>query len=490
MQKNIRRIILICFLVAAALCLRLYKIGDTTEFLGDQGRDGLAIYKAVEQRTVPVVGPTVGAGQYTGPFYYYLIAPAFLLFGFNPVVPAIAMCVLSVVAILLFLYVASSLFGFQVAYIVSWLMACSPILIMQDRRLWNPTPIPFFVLLLVVSLSLVGKKKKYWGFLPMAVAATALIQLHYVNAISLIPTGIVCIAIVIHRVKNDTKKSIWLWIAGAVIVGGALLYPFLVYEANRGFIDITRSFATMSYKDTLFSKRAYIMNAGEIVIALWKYVIALEHKGALIGIACVVLLVNGIKRSRESLLFVVWFCFGVCVLAFYKDTIQPQYAYQLIPVVFLLLAGALSSVHTRMIIVVSIGAAICAGCISWTAIHPYKIIDADLPRITAITEKIALLADGQPFAFTVMNSRSFNDLHIRYFFKLYGLSSVSIDEVDNKRLFIICENACPEAPPAGKLSIMCWSEICPLDTPNVPFDKWKYEKAEHVGNSVLFLYSR
>ena len=491
MQKNIKRAILIVFLITASLCLRVYAIHDTTEFLGDQGRDGLAIFEAMEQRKPPVAGPTVGAGQYTGPLYYYLIAPAFVLFGFNPVVPAVAMCILSVAAILLFLYVASSIFGFQVAYIVSCLMACSPMLIMQDRRLWNPTPIPFFVLLLITSLFLVGKKKKYWGFLTMAVAAAALIQLHYVNAISLIPAGIFCIGIVIYQTKQDKKKAIWFWIIGAVVLGSALLYPFIAYEAQRGFIDITGSLTTITYgEEQIFSKRAYVTNVIEIATSLWKYGIALENKGLLIGIACVVLLVNVLKRKRESVVFVLWFCFGVGALAFYKDTIQPQYWYQCIPIVFLLFAGLLSGLHKRLIVIVSIGVVVLASCISWTAIHPYKVDDPDVPRITGITEEIVLLVDGQPFAFTVMNSRSFNDLHIRYFFKLYGIASVPIDDVTNSRLFIICENACPETPPQGKVHVMCSSEVCPLDTPTISFDEWKYEKTEKVGNSALFLYTR
>lgn len=490
MQKYIKRAILITILIVASFCLRVYAIYDTTEFLGDQGRDGLAIFTALEQRKPPVVGPTVGAGQYTGPLYYYLIAPAFLLFGFNPIVPAVAMCMLSVAAILLFLYVASSVFGFQVAYIVSSLMACSPLLIMQDRRLWNPTPIPFFVLLLITSLFLVGKKKQYWGFLTMAVSAAALLQLHYVNAISLIPAAIVCISIVIYQIKKDTKKTIWLWMIGSVFLGIALIYPFIAYEARHGFIDITGSFATMTYGDEVFSKRGYVMNVGEIVSSLWKYVIALENKGLLIGIACAVLLVNVCKRKVESLVFVLWFCFGVGVLAFYKDTMQPQYGYQFIPVVFLLLAGVLSGIHKKMVVIVSLFVVVVASCISWTSLHPYTVTDPDLPRITGITEEIVSLADNYPFAFTVMNSRSFNDLHIRYFFKLYGISSVPIDDVTNNRLIIICENACPETPPQGKLSIMCSTEVCLLDKPIVPFDVWQYEKTVKVGNSALFLYSR
>jgi len=156
----------------------------------------------------------------------------------------------------------------------------------------------------------------------------------------------------------------------------------------------------------------------------------------------------------------------------------------------LLFAGALSGMHKKMVVIVSILAVVLASYISWTSIHPYKVEDPDLPRITQIAKKVSTLMEGQTFAFTVMHSRSFNDLHIRYFFHLYGITSVSIDDPSNKTLMIICENGCLEKPIEEKISVMCSTEVCPLDKPTVPFDVWEYEKTERVGNSALYLYSR
>ena len=491
MNTSLKRNILIVLLLATALFFRLYAIGNTAEFLGDQGRDGLEVTTAIEDRKLFVTGPTVGAGYFTGPLYYYLIAPSYFLFPNSPIAPIVEMCVIGVAAVILFLYVASQLFGFRVAYIISILWAVSPLMLIQDRRLWNPTPIPFFVLLLIASLLWVFKQKKYWGYLTAAFAVSALLQLHYVNTISIVFIVFVWIFAEMNQMKRKYTKKRYMWMLGAVLLFVASIGPFLWYESQHNFFDIAGSMSTFMHgQDQVFSKRVYIAALGKVTASLWKYVSAINSQGVLLGIAVFVLVVNGIRRVFETRVLVLWFCFGVSVLALYKDTIQPQYWYQLIPVVFLLFAGLLSGVHKRMVVIVSIVIAVLASCISWTSIHPYKVDDPDLSRITAITQKMASLTEGQSFAFTVMHSRSFNDLHIQYFFKLYGIPAVSIEDTTNNRLFIICENGCLEKPIEKKVSIMCGAEICPLDKPDVDFSIWKYVKTEWVGTSAIYLYAR
>ena len=491
MYRNLKRNLLIVFLLGVALFLRLYTIGNTAEFLGDQGRDGLAITASLEERKLFVTGPTVGAGYYTGPLYYYLMTPSYLLFPNSPIAPIIEMCIISVAAVALFLSVASQLFGFRVAYIVSILWAISPLMLLQDRRLWNPTPIPFFVLLLIASLLWVFKQKKYWGYLTGALAVSVLLQLHYVNAISIVYIALVWLLAEMNQMKQKQNKKRYVWMIGAVFLFVASIGPFLWYESQHAFFDIAGSMSTfIRGQDQVFSKRAYIAAVGKVIASLWKYVSASNSQILLLGIAVFVLVVNGIRKVFVTRALVVWFCFGVSVLALYKDTMQPQYWYQLIPIVFLLFAATLSHVHKKMIVVVSVLIVVVASCISWTSIHPYKVEDPDLPRITQVTKKVSTLMQGRPFTFTVMHSRSFNDMHIRYFFYLYGITPTSIDDPSNKTLIIICENGCLEKPIEKTISIMCSTEVCPLDKPTVPFDVWHYEKTEKVGNSALYLYTR
>ncbi|MCR4263253.1 MAG: hypothetical protein NUV98_00860, partial [Candidatus Roizmanbacteria bacterium] len=97
-------ILLISFFV------RIYRITELTEFLGDQGRESIVLYNAWHTKTLPLVGPPVSTGQHLGPMYYYLIAPSFFLAGLNPLGPIVFMVLLDVAAILLLYLLVSKLF--------------------------------------------------------------------------------------------------------------------------------------------------------------------------------------------------------------------------------------------------------------------------------------------------------------------------------------------------------------------------------------------
>jgi hypothetical protein len=482
--------LLIAVLILFAFLLRVYNITRTTEFLGDQGRDLLVVRELVLEKKLPVVGPTVGAGHYTGPFYYYLIAPSVVLFKDNPVAPSIELSIISVAAILLFLNVATSLFGFPIAYGVSLLWALSPLMIIQDRRLWNPTSIPFFVLLLIASLVWIVKDKKYWAFLTAPFAAAVLIQLHYVNSISLLLAGICFIGIVYWLVKQGKGKTMLPWLIAGIGIFVLLLYPFILYEAQRGFKDITGSFMTLSYAEgQLFSKRLYITTFIDICSRLISYIVTLPWKIPLIIITACILVANLLKKKLIPYLLVIWFCVGIAFLSLYKDTFQPQYAYQFIPIVFLLLGGVLQSIRklTWPLIFVLVMLITVA---SWFFNNPYKTNDPDIPRIAALTDAVVLMADDKPFAFTVMNSRSFTDFHVRYFLLRKDAQVVPIDDSNNQTLFILCEQGCPDVTLIKKVSVMCHTEVCPLDMPIIERKDWTYVSTKQVGTSAIYIYKR
>ncbi len=489
-RKNVKRSILIIVLLGTALFLRLYSLWNTTEFLGDQGRDGLAVLTAIEQKSFLVVGPTVGAGYFTGPAYYYLIAPLYLLFPNAPLAPIIEMCVFAVAAIALFLYVATQYFGFEIAYIVSVLWMCSPVMIIQDRRLWNPTTIPFFVLLLVVSMMVVLRQKKYWGYVTAAMAAAILMQLHYVNAITIAFIFGVWFILSVVQEKQHITKTQGIWIALAIVIGALIVSPFVVYEIQHNFMDVKGSIGTLAYgEERLFSKRAYVRAIGDIAELLWKTSVALKNQIILLIVAAAIVCINVLKRNKAQFLVVVGFCFGVCALAFYKDTIQPQYTYQLIPFVFFLIAGFLSSLPNKIKIAMSILLVILASYLSWVNVHPYEIREPDVPRVTKISTAVVQLTNGEPFSFTVINSRSFNDLHFRYFFHLYRIHPLPFDDPSYKTLLVVCENECP-GELGSKISVMCFGEVCPLDKPSIDLTTWSYEGIERVGTSAIYIYSR
>src|SRR3989344_9236987 len=125
-----------------AFFLRIYRVDELTEFLGDQGRESMVLYNAWHTKTIPLVGPPVSTGQHLGPVYYYLIAPSFVLAGLHPLGSIVFMVILDVATIVLLYLLVSKLFSRTVSLHISLLYGLSPLIVQVSRNIWNPTPIP------------------------------------------------------------------------------------------------------------------------------------------------------------------------------------------------------------------------------------------------------------------------------------------------------------------------------------------------------------
>src|SRR3972149_5464469 len=88
------------FILVGALFVRIYRTEVILSFYFDQGRDAKVVYDLWHNGKFFLLGPTTGiAGIFRGPFYYYLIAPFYLLGGGDPVYPAVLLAGVSNLAI-------------------------------------------------------------------------------------------------------------------------------------------------------------------------------------------------------------------------------------------------------------------------------------------------------------------------------------------------------------------------------------------------------
>jgi hypothetical protein len=110
--------------------------------------------------------------------------------------------------------------------------------------------------------------------------------------------------------------------------------------------------------------------------------------------------------------------------------------------------------------------------------------------LDALTDTVIAIAHGEPVAFTVMNSRSFTDFHVRYFFLMKNIQIMPVDEETNRTLFILCEGACPQAETIEKVSVLCHTELCPLNMPVINLSDWMYISTSQIGISAIYTYKR
>ena len=158
--------LLLFLVVLGAIFVRVYRVDQILWFYFDQGRDALVIWDFWHKGDLFFVGPTTGiAGIFRGPWYYWLIAPIYLVGGGDPVWPAIFLSLLSVVAVIFLFILGKEIAGRSAGLIAAIIASFSYYIMIASRWLSNPTPMLLISLLIIFSsFRIIDSKKptKYW----------------------------------------------------------------------------------------------------------------------------------------------------------------------------------------------------------------------------------------------------------------------------------------------------------------------------------------
>ena len=154
------------------LFLRVYNLGNILGFYYDQGRDALAIWDLWHKANIPFIGPTTGiAGIFRGPFYFYLIAPFYLIGKGSPILPSVFLSVTTIIASGFMYYLGFKIQGRVTGLIAAILSSFSLNIVLASRWLSNPTPMLLLSMLFVWMLILIVEGKK-WAWSPAILIAT------------------------------------------------------------------------------------------------------------------------------------------------------------------------------------------------------------------------------------------------------------------------------------------------------------------------------
>jgi hypothetical protein len=258
--KSSRLILLSLFIIVAiGFYLRTFMLWRDFVFVYDQGRDALKVQEILKGH-LTLIGPTTGlSGVFLGPFFFYFLLPWYVIGQGNPIVPAFFFAFMqSCVAALLFFY-ANRVAGKKAGYLAAFIYTISFSNIMFARWLSNPVPLPFFSLLLFLTVMYALEHKKVIWFLVTGVLMGICLQLEAANAVFLLPVlALVVLGELYKKAKRRTrvmnakqsaalfftvlweKRQLW----GAVIVGFLVtLVPQLLFELKHNFLSL-RSLVT------------------------------------------------------------------------------------------------------------------------------------------------------------------------------------------------------------------------------------------------------
>ena len=493
---NKRRVFLFLLIILAAF-LRLYRIEVLTEFLGDQGRTGIIIWNAWTTKTLPLVGPPVLTGQFLGPFFYYFIGLPFILSGFHPLASALFMAFFGVLSVYLIFYLGEKLFGFWIGIAMASLYAVSPYIVSSDRTLWEPNIIPFFVLSYIFCIYSIYQKRKFSAFFLMGIIVGILVQLHYPNIFFIVLSGLFWVYILATRKKQESTLKILLWSFWGIIGFLLVLSPFLYYESHHAWQDVKEIVLiflvpTASGADTKPVQQILFDLSSRV---FYKVIPASIQYLNLMGIVEFVILgIAFLQKKFWSIFFAFWFTIGILAMSFYHGTVFDHYLQFLLPVPFFLLGGAMffykqkiSSTTLAFIIVV-----ILISQLRNTDIFSKE--NNDIVRTSRMISEVISMTNNEPFSFTLISSRSFSDLHYRYFFTTRRRNPVPIINTSYGNLFLVCEKTPCVSPQEleriGFIQALCYEDHCGGPYPTIDLRAWQFVTHSDVLDGRIYMYKR
>lgn len=154
--------LLLAAILLGALFVRTYRTDQVLGFYYDQGRDAKEVWELWHEGDFFLIGPTTGiAGIFRGPFYFYLIAPFYLLSGGNPVLPSYFLSLTSVLALIVMYCLAKKIQDRTTGLFAVIIGGFSFYLMLASRWLSNPTPMLLLSMLLVWAMFAAIDNKKY-----------------------------------------------------------------------------------------------------------------------------------------------------------------------------------------------------------------------------------------------------------------------------------------------------------------------------------------
>ena len=344
LKENKVELIFLFLLTALAVFFRFYRINELHIFTYDQARDALFIKRIIVDHKFLLIGPQSSIpGLFTGPAYYYLMAPFLWIFKLNPFGIDVAIAFFGVLTVV-FLYYLIKIFSKDryIAWLTALIYAVQPQIVNQSRFGWNPNTMPFFILFFLWGLFLLLRGKNFAWLIVFANLAI-LLQLHY-SAICLLPILLIVLIYFRKQIKIERcfLTGLFLFIF--------LMSPLILFELRHQFINTK---AVLGYLAKGASEKVlplpfFLSLFQKIRFLIPEMVFGVSSKIYSIGILLLVFFLSGLSylKSRElrnSLFLTLSFLiFGILVASFYQVKFFNFYLTFLYPIGFLLI-GILTS---------------------------------------------------------------------------------------------------------------------------------------------------
>ncbi|MEM7825138.1 MAG: glycosyltransferase family 39 protein [Candidatus Aenigmatarchaeota archaeon] len=432
--------------------------------MGDEGRDALIVRNLLTKGDLIFIGPMTSIGNmYLGPAYYYMMAPFLAMWKFSPVGPAVMVALISVVAIALTYYLGKYFFSPIVGLVAALLFSISPTSIVYSRSSWNPNPMPFFAILVILTLYKFFKTNNNRWLILTGLAFGLSLQMHYLS-ILLLP--VISIFWLLRLRKSYIDKAVGNFLVNSfftILVFIVLMLPLIIFDLNP-----QHKFLNFNNFKNFFLERAGTaehlptinlnpFNSFHRIIPLYfsflkRFVTAGNQQLAyFLGVFIPVIQFANFKflfgnKMVESSFLILWYIIGILGLSIYQLEVYDHYFGFMVPAAFLATALSLwllfrlnnfAKVASGIILVILLVVNIYNSPLKFP---PSNQLEKTQNRVDFIISQ----TNNKPFNFALIAQNNY-DTAYQYYFELRSVKPVVIDEQHleetiTDQLFVICED--------------------------------------------------
>jgi len=480
-----------------AAFLRLWRLPEYMTFLGDEGRDALAVKRMIVDHKFRLIGPVTSIGNmYLGPLYYYLMLPAMFVSRLSPVGPAALVALIGVATVGMVYFFGREWVGQRAALMAAFLYALSPVVIIYSRSSWNPNIMPFFALLAIFGIWRVWQQKQFWWLPVIGLALSFALQSHWLGLL-LLPTVFLfwlMTLIELRKAKVSLQRFFYQTLGGVIIFLFLTVAPLVWFDLRHNFINYQAFVKFFTDRQATVNLKLYKAFPGLWLLIKNIFSRLVTGKNELWGgwVALIVTLFLGLKLIREGLLanwhkfitrnaglflVLVWLLVGLLGLGNYKQHIYDHYFGFFFPIPFLLVGWVLAMVWYGRFFWKGL-ALFCLGFLVFLSVQASPLRSApnrQLQRTQTIARFVLEKGDGQPFNLALIAERNYDEAYA-FFMEAWGRPPLRIEPLNTKetiapQLFVICEQlSCqPVGHAKAEIAMFGWTKID---------QKWEIEGVE------------
>jgi len=431
-------------------------ISNSFAFTYDVGRDMIAVENIVVNHKIPLIGQTTGIeGIFYGPWWYLILSIPFFIFSGNPQGIAFFMGFIGIISILLGYIVGKKIGGVFLGIIFSAFISISPLMVLTSSQIWNPNPIPFFVLLVFfilykLSFEIKSQTSKAKYFLLLGLVLGIIIDMEIV--FGMLSFLSICVSLIFIFRKRLTRKEIPFFALGLLFI----LSPRIIFEVRHDFLmskTFLSAFSNGFISPKQFSIFDAFFNSLNSLFNTWNS--TLTGQNSIIGFIFIAFVFVSLlffykktdniqKQFIKTILIVITvFLIG---LTFFNDAIWSHYLVG-IPVFYILLVSlminAISIVLKKSWVIFFIMLVLF-----WINLNPIQVLDniknplwegnvAVYRNQLAVIDYVYSDAKGRSFKYIVYTP-AVHDYTYRYLFSWYGKNKYGyIPAKENTELFYV-----------------------------------------------------